>query len=167
MVYQRLNKWRWNNVTISTWIKFFKSTPNPALTWTLIQCSNVSWEGMVIYHLINLFGSLHIYFFFVCFFLPLSDSVLVCESLLFQCRRGGGGWCWWGLDWGRAVLAQQDRVSNFHFLKCLREHPGFYQCPLHWNGGGGGRGRTQVTWTITQLSMDKQCSHSSELGAGV
>ncbi len=33
------------------------------------------------------------------------------------------------------MLAQPDHVSNFHFLKSLREHPGFYQCPLHWARG--------------------------------
>lgn len=43
---------------------------------------------------------------------------------------------WASFVWEQEMLAQPDHVSNFHFLKCLREHPGFYQCPLHWVEGG-------------------------------
>lgn len=72
--------------------------------WTLCRLTSAC-----ILHLLILNGNLllhrpvcesaYLYFLYLFFFslLPPSDSVLVCESLLFQCRRGGGGWCWWGL----------------------------------------------------------------------
>lgn len=89
--------------------------------------------------LLSLFFSFSIitFPFMICSLQDKKILRLFCKPLLFQCRRGDSG-PGWGL--GGVLLAQQDRVSNFHFLKCLREHPGFYQYPLHWNGGGGGKG---------------------------
>lgn len=57
------------------------------------------------------------------------------------------------------MLAQPDHVSNFHFLKCLREHPGFYQCPLHWARGGEEGGRSS-SYLASHLAINEQTTLS-------
>ncbi len=57
------------------------------------------------------------------------------------------------------MLAQPDHVSNFHFLKSLREHPGFYQCPLHWARGGRKGGRSS-SYLASHLAINEQTTLS-------